>query len=456
MVQSPEKIIIRPVTAALLTLAIASSAAAAATTAPPPQPQRSALRYDYDYPVIGYAERPTHNRVARLQERVASGAVKLTFDNRRGYLDSLLRALEIDASSQTLVFSKTSLQVSAITAATPRAIYFNEDTYVAWVQGTNLLEFTTMDSALGPVFYTLVNQTDPQPSFDRETSRCLACHDTFSMMGGGVPRFLLMSSFVDANGEPVTNDTSSEIADDTPIQDRWAGWYVTGQHGAQTHLGNIMFRATDFRRRNELKDGVPRHGNLDTLAGLLDTHPYLTDKSDIVALLVLEHQLNIENLITRANFKSRTLLARDPDDAEARTWNALSPKMQRTLHPMLDTLVRAMLSVNTAPITDRIISTSGFDKWFQSRGPHDNQGRSLRQLDLQTRVFTYPLSYVIYSDGFDGLPECARDYIYQRLHAVLTGDETNTDFAHITAADRKATLEILTATKPEFARGISG
>jgi hypothetical protein len=354
------------------------------------------------------------------------------------------------------VFSKTSLQVSAINAATPRAIYFNEDTYVAWVQGTNLLEVTTMDSALGPVFYTLVNQTDPQPRFDRETSRCLACHDTFSMMGGGVPRFLLMSSFVDANGELVTNDTSSETTDETPLAERWAGWYVTGHHGAQTHLGNIMFRTADFRRGNDLKDGVPRRGNLDTLAGLLDTHPYPTDKSDIVALLVLEHQLSIENLITRANFKSRTLLAREPGDAEAHTWEALSPKMQRTLRPMLDTLLRAMLFVNAAPLTDHISSTSGFDKWFQSRGPRDAQGRSLRQLDLKTRVFAYPLSYVVYSDGFDGLPDCARDYLYQRLHAILTGDETSPDFAHISPTDRKATLDILTATKPEFAHKPSG
>jgi len=105
-------------------LAIAFSAVALAESGP----QHSQLRYDYDYPTIGYGDVATHNRVARLQKRLEAGEVTLKFDKPRGYLDSILRALEIDPSSQTLVFSKTSLQISAINAATPRAIYFNEDT----------------------------------------------------------------------------------------------------------------------------------------------------------------------------------------------------------------------------------------------------------------------------------------------------------------------------------------
>jgi len=308
---------------------------------------------------------------------------------------------------------------------------------------------------LGPVFYTLNNQPE-STHFERENSRCLACHDTFSMLGGGVPRFLVMSSFVDANGQMVTNDTSIETTDSTPIAERWAGWYVTGHSGTQAHLGNIIFKPEDVRA-NEVVD-LPRiqRTNLDTLQGLLDTQPYVTGTSDIVALLVFEHQVGVENLIVRANFKSRTLLTRQGESVDTKTWAELSPKMQRMLRPMMDSIVRALFFVNAAPVSDRITSSSGFDKWFQTRGPHDKSGRSLRQLDLKTRVFTYPLSYMVYSEGLNGLPDFARDYIYHRVHDVLTGADTSADFAHLTPEGRKAALEILTATQPEFARITSG
>jgi hypothetical protein len=433
-------------------LAVALSAVSASALGQSAEPRQSQLRYDYDYPTIGYSQTATHNRIARLQQRLERGEVTLKFEKPRGYLDSILRALDIDPSSQSLVFSKTSLQVSAINAKTPRALYFNEDTYVAYVQGTGLLEFNTFDSALGPVFYTLDNRQPQQAGFERENSRCLACHDTFSMLGGGVPRFLVMSSFVDANGQMVTNDTSIETTDATPIAERWAGWYVTGQSGTQAHLGNIIFKPGDVRA-NQVVD-LPRiqRININTLDGLVDTRPYVTGTSDIVALLVFEHQVGVENWIVRANFKSRTLLARQGESADAKTWAELSPKMQRMLRPMMDSIVRALFFVNAAPVNDRITSSSGFDKWFQARGPHDSKGRTLRQLDLKTRIFTYPLSYMVYSEGFEGLPAFARDYIYHRVHDVLTGADTSPDFANISPEGRKAALEILTATKPEFAR----
>ncbi|HVY83043.1 MAG TPA: hypothetical protein VG994_18810 [Steroidobacteraceae bacterium] len=438
---------------AVSAIALGESASGAISAAP--EPRQSQLRYDYDYPTIGYGQTATHNRIARLQQRLDRGEVTLRYEKPRGYLDSLLRALDIDPSSQALVFSKTSLQVNAINAATPRALYFNEDTYVAYVQGTGLLEFNTFDSALGPVFYTMINEPN-QRHFERENSRCLACHDTFSMLGGGVPRFLVMSSFVDANGQMVTNDTSIETTDATPIAERWAGWYVTGRSGKQAHLGNIIFKPGDVRENQVVNLPAIQRTNLDTLDGLLDTRPYPSDKSDIVALLVFEHQVNVENLVTRANFKSRTLMARERQDVATPTWAELSPKMRRMLRPMMDSIVNALFFVSAAPLMDTVTSSSGFDKWFQSRGPRDARGRSLRKLDLKTRLFTYPLSYMVYSEGFEGLPPSARDYIYHRVRDVLTGADTSPEFARLGADERKAALEILTATKPEFARLESG
>jgi hypothetical protein len=123
---------------------------------------------------------------------------------------------------------------------------------------------------------------------------------------------------------------------------------------------------------------------------------------------------------------------------------------------MLEGLVRALLFVHEAPIDGPVSGGAGFDGWFQKQGPHDRQGRSLRQLDLSTRLFRYPLSYVVYSDAFDGLPGFAQDYVYRRIAAVLKGTDTGPDFAHLEAGTRKAILEILLDTLPAFARVAGG
>jgi hypothetical protein len=433
-----------------------SASATAISSAAPRGAVVSALRYDADYPVIGYADRPAHNAIARLEERLERGETRLEFVPGRGYLDSLLQTLGIDRGSQTLVYSKTSLQFELIRAATPRAIYFDDDTYVAWIPDTKIIEISTMDSAVGPVFYTLPNLDPSAVRFDRETLRCLTCHDTFSLMGGGVPRFLFMSSPVTVSGEPLASDISIETTDATPIQERWGGWYVTGKHDGLAHLGNIQASDPVKSPAPFASLKVSRPGTLEKLDGLFDTRPYLTNRSDVVALLVLEHQVYIENLITRANFKARTLVARENDGQadDSLAWAQLPPKAQPMIKAMLEPLVKALLLVDAAPLPGRIAGNSGFDAWFQAQGPRDHQGRSLRELDLKTRLFRYPLSYMVYSAGFEGLPGYAREYVYGRLAEVLSGHDQGAAYAHLSNADRATLLEILTATKPGFAAAV--
>ena len=408
---------------------------------------QTALRYDTDYPTIGYSGVARNNAVARLQQRLESGAVKLEFEGARGYLDSLLAALGIDPSSQMLVYSKTSLQFQLIDAHRPRAVYFNDDTYVAWVQGSDILELATMDSSLGPVFYTLANRKDATRGFDREILRCLGCHDKFALSGGGVPLFSVLSSLVTVSGESLSGKVAIEVTDRTPIEERWAGWYVTGQHGDQTHLGNIQAHGP-----REIAS-LARRGNLDTLQGLFDTRPYLTDKSDIVALLVLEHQTTVQNLITRLNFKARSFVAKElkTDREPAGVWEALSPKTQSILTRMMEPLVQSLLFSNAAPITSPIAGSAGFERWFEAQGPRDAKGRSLRQLDLHGRLLKYPLSYLVYSEAFDALPHYVRSYLYRRLDDVLSGRDRSEAYSHLSAQDRQALREILIATKPAFA-----
>lgn len=410
------------------------------------------FRYDDEYPAVGYSKVAVTNPVARLQQRWKNEGQKLEFVPGRGYLDSLLKALDIDPASQLLVYSKSSLQKPNISPATPRALYFNDSTYIGWVQNSDQVEVGTVDCEKGPVFYLFENRPELKASFKRETTRCLTCHDSVGLLGGGIPAFTVYSMPVDGEGGVFVNDNPVAVSDATPIAQRWAGWYVTGQHGRQVHLGNrsaataIQFHEGDLAKT----------GNRDTLAGLLDVRPYRTDKSDIVALLVFEHQAAVQTHLSRALFKSREFLAREfPDGGLDQPLSAASPRLQGLYKRLLEPVVRSLLFVDAVPFTDSIRGTSGFAEWFEAQGPRDPAGRSLRELDLKTRLFRYPLSHVIYTEAFDGLPRSAREYVYARLREVLAGQGTDGALVDLPEQDRRAILEILTATKPEFSRQVA-
>jgi len=417
------------------------SLAAASDPRRPPE-GGSVMVYDRDYPFIHYSDPPVHNDIARLQQRIDAGSVKLTATPQHGYLESILKALNINPDSQTLVFSKTSLQVDAISAATPRAIYFNDNTYVAWVQHTGMLEINTMDADRGPVFYT-VNAADSHAVLQRQALRCLTCHDSYSEMGGGVPRFLFESTYDVAHGKLIPDAVARETAYETPIAERWGGWYVTGQDGGALHLGNIQPPAANA----PIALDKIRRGSLASLASLLDTSPYLRSTSDIVALLVLEHQVTVHNLIIRANYKSRMLLARlfPTGDAATLHWAQLPAPLQARLDQLLDPVVEGLIMRNAAPLPDKVVGSNGYADWFQAQGPKDSQGRSLRELDLHSRVFRYPLSLLIYSEGFDALPPFVREHLYEKLAQDLRA-----------TPDGQTAFAILVATKPEFAQDVKG
>jgi hypothetical protein len=392
------------------------------------------LRYETEYPTIPYLTGKRTDPVAVLVERIERGEVELEYRGERGYLDSLLAALDIDLSSQTLVYSQTSLQSRLIGPRTPRAIYFNDDVYVAFVQ-QGPIEIASLDPNLGPVFYLLEQNAAAAPAFTAELGTCLSCHDSYSLTGGGVPRLIVGSGYTGTTGMLVSHEGWILISDRTPLKSRWGGWYVTGQHGDQVHLGNMVIKTLyDFDRLEEL-----RKGNLDTLDGLFDLTPYPTDKSDIVALLVLQHQADVQNLITRLHYDART-----PAENQAELVDETAER-----------LLRMMLFVDAVEYTAPIAGDPKFVEQFAGRAVRDTQGRSLRDFDLERRLFRYPLSYLIHSPVFDALPADAKTAFYRRLHEVLDGTDTSEEFAHLSAADRDAILEILRATKPEFVAAVA-
>jgi len=189
--------------------------------------------------------------------------------------------------------------------------------------------------------------------------------------------------------------------------------------------------------------------NLTDLRGKLDTGAYLTPHSDIVALMTLEHQTQMVNLIARVGWEGRLALYDDAAIAKAlgRKEGSLSESTTHRINAAAEELVDYMLFSGETRLTAPIQGTSDFAREFASRGVKDSQGRSLRDFDMHTRMFRYPCSYMIYSEAFDALPQVVRDRVYQRLREVLTGKDTTAAFAHLSAADRKAVYEILRATK---------
>jgi hypothetical protein len=325
------------------------------------------------------------------------------------------------------------LQGKRIGPKTPRAIYFNDDVYVGYVQD-GPIEIASLDPNLGPVFY-LLEQSAPKPKFAAELGRCLSCHDSYSLTGGGVPRFIVGSGYTGTTGMLVSHEGWILVSDRTPLKSRWGGWYVTGRHGDQVHLGNMVIKTLyDFDRLEEL-----RRGNLETVDGLFDVQPYPTNTSDIVALLVLQHQADVQNIITRLSYDARTPAA----DREV------------PLEETIDRLVRTMLFVDAVEYTAPISGDPEFAEQFAHRALRDAQGRSLRDFDLTRRLFRHPLSYLIYSAAFDALPAEAKQPFYRRLRDVLEGRDTSEDFASLSADDRRAIREILSATKPDFAASLA-
>src|SRR5579863_140929 len=247
-----------------------------------------------DDPAIQYAA-PASDAIARLEKQLENGKGKLDYaPNGLGYLPAVLKALDINIDSQVLVFSRTSIQTSHISPRTPRAIYFNDDTAVGFVQNGEALEFSSIDPKLGAVFYTLDTEKSDKPEFARRDD-CLRCHQGAPTMG--IPGILISSVHPVTDAEARESHGSAFITDHrTSFAERWGGWYVTGTHGAEVHLGNNPELTDPLNPGRASKQGTQ---NVTSLAGFFDTSRYLAPTSDIVALMTLEHQTRMTNLMTR-------------------------------------------------------------------------------------------------------------------------------------------------------------
>ncbi|HEX4228135.1 MAG TPA: hypothetical protein VHZ07_05660 [Bryobacteraceae bacterium] len=398
---------------------------------------------------VPFADAPIHYRsqalsdpVARLERRLERGETSLRFDRQYGYLPSVLAALHVPVSSQTLVFSKTSFQFPDIGPAAPRALYFNDDVYVGRVQRGKFLEFVSFDPIQGAIFYVMDEANAERPRFERAEVDCVQCHVAASTRG--VPGVMMRSVFTRPTGYPATGK-SFITGQESPFSERWGGWYVTAKRGAELNMGNTTLSDATT---GHVSSGPPQ--NLTSLAKYLDTKFYPAGTSDIVALLVLAHQTQMHNLITETNYRTRlALYAEEAKNKQAGLPpGTISDAAREQIEAPAEQLVRYLLFTNEVRLAVPVEGTSSFAKDFAARGPRDARGRSLRDFDLQTRIFKYPCSYLIYSEDFDAIPALAKDYIYSRLYEILTGRDNSPEFASLSSEDRNAIFEILVATKP--------
>lgn len=402
-------------TARLLLLAATVALSSTVALAVSQQRRSGAFDQSVNHPAIKYLTAETDTVVDRLNAKLRDGSAKLVFDEKTGYLKSVLDLLEVPVESQVLVYTQTSLQAQHIKMDNPRAIYFNDVVSVGYIRGAGLIEVAAQDPKLGTVFYVVHETPSAQANFGRESSQCLRCHLSWDTLG--VPGLTVLTTYPRKSVDDYAN--GGTVDHYRPLAERWGGWYVTGKQVPARHMGNFPLIIS-----KPVPAPPPARASL---TGQFNLDGYLTPFSDVVALMVLEHQAHFINLVTRVAYETRL--------GEA-------PRIEEAAEALAD----YMLFIDEARIPSPIVGSSGFAEKFAAQGPKDSKGRSLREFDLKTRMFTYPLSYMIYSPSFRALPDEPRRLVLRHIEQVLSGEVSGEKYAHLTPAIRTAIREILRET----------
>jgi hypothetical protein len=385
-----------------------------------------------EHPAIDYATRPTRDRVAVLSRAIAGSNVMVPYHERSGYLLAVLEALKIPVESQLLVFSKTGIQGAVTGPENPRAIFFNDSVAVGFIPGARMLEVAAHDPEQGVQFYVIDQTRRDRMVITRQTT-CVTCHISSSTLD--VPGMLNRSVFARADGTAVPQLGSFTVNHTTRLLDRWGGMYVTGNYhlfpyNVAVHMGNVTTTVSETHGPVSSNEAFIAWTNSKP-----ETRGYPSVDSDITAFMAFDHQMHAINLLTRVNWEARANGA----------WR-----------PLADQLAEYLLFVGEVPPPAKVSPRSGFADAFAAQAPRDRLGRSLRDLDMETRLLKYPCSYMIYSEAFANLPVAVKTAVYQRMWALLSGKDQSTKSVHLSSADRRAIIEILRDTKNDLPAEFSG
>lgn len=400
---------------------------------------------DYELPPVRYSATAPNDALSRLKARLAAGDVTLVGEELP-MLQTVLKELGVPIESQTLVFSRTSFQRSRIRPDQPRALYFSDSVYVGWVPG-GLVEVTAIDPQLGPIFYTfdLPGARRGPPKIERDAD-CLRCH------GGAfvreIPGVFVRSVFPDLNGDPLLRHGTQIVDDETPFEQRWGGWYVTGYHGTLAHRGNTLARENGDQLVFE-----PAAKRPDELSAHFDTTAYLRPTSDVVALLIVEHQMAVQNSLTHAGFAVRRMTTYQhglqKTFKEPETDEPVYDSVKSVFASSAQDVVDRFLFRRAAPLPAGVTGHPEFVKNFAQGAPRSAAGQALKDLQLGDRLFALRCSYLIYSDSFRALPDTLKVRIWDRLDAALQSRDPKDRYAYLPADERQRIREILIETHPE-------
>ena len=356
------------------------------------------------HPAIDYPTGTLSDPITALQRDLTAGSALLESEGGLGFLRSLLARLNVPVESQMLLFSKTGIQHPFTNPDNPRALYFNDRVIVGYIPGAPMLEVASHDPRQGVIFQTLPQEVGlgTPPRFVRP-DRCLTCHLSANSLG--VPGILVRSMFTEGTGRTRPQLGSTIVDHRTPLEQRWGGWYVTGSHGPTRHMGNAMVTVGLDRGEDAISD---RTLNREALDARVDRAKYPAASSDITALMVFDHQGHAMNLLTRLGWETRIALADGAADFS-----------KGELRALVNDAADYLLFVDEPPLVAPVRGISKFAEVFSAMGPHDAKGRSVREFDLQTRLFRYRCSYMVYSPAFQRLPDAARAVLSARMRDVL-------------------------------------
>ena len=402
----------------------------------------------FEEPPINYSATPTNDRATAISAKFQSRAMEIRSMPAKKRLQWLLAELGVPVESQIFVFSKTSLQRELINPETPRVLYFSDEAYIGW-SPTGAFEVAVFDAKLGATFYVFEPHATKEEPLLARSGDCLLCHSRHEH----TPSLRTRSVFPDANGEPLSGSGSSNIAPSTPLAERWGGWYVTGTKAPFEHRGNLTGKKMDDF---EGPSAQPTR-NLLSLEGVVDTRRYLLKTSDVVPLLMHDHQVHVHNVLSKANQDARIALHRWPAMREILGLPKDAPPQGSCLvvfDSQAEKVLDALLCRDEAAWPAGGIQGDGVfaPAYAKTRKP-DAKGRSLRDLDLQTRLFRYRCSPLIYSESFATLPKELHDIILLRLSSGLRAFPPSPSFGHLPDDERAAIHEILSATLPNLPVG---
>jgi hypothetical protein len=401
----------------------------------------------YENAPIRYSDTAPNDATQRLERLIAAGKVKIDRTDAWTVLRDVMKHLDIPQESQVMVFSKTSKQNDRISPQTPRVVYFGDNAYVGYCLGGSI-EIATIDPKLGPIFYVLDPYEEPaKPLHFQRDNSCLSCH------GGpftpDVPGVIVRSVFPGPEGHPITSQGSTVVDTTTPFSDRWGGWYVTGKHGSVLHRGNVT--ATE-KNDQTIDIDFDAGANVTNLAKFFDVTPYKRKQSDIVALMVLEHQTSVQNILTKANQSSlramhmQTSLQRELGEKIEKEPTGTA---RRIIDHCAEDVVEALFFKDEAELPDGgIEGDQAFQTAFTKRAPQSSDGRSLKDFQLLRRIFKYRCSYMVYSSTFQHLTAPLKQTVLTHIWAILEGKDTSGEYAYLGETERGHIRRILAETLP--------